>query len=228
MNNYLLNPSKYRSVYQSKVLILAVAGVIIAITSLPSYSEEGGEFLLFEPEDIANWTSSIAAGDAKLTEDVLVLISGKGGWGGGVASPWLAVDFAKSPVITIKVHKVSNNWVMKLGLYHQDNQWGPYIQGDTNKIGEFSYNLPDDLHSFPAGVNPPDPKKTEEGQIRVWGTGVQPWQVWVENVKMFYQNDLSDRPRFVDPELEKAYIAKHFPVAPCGKLSTLWGLIKKR
>jgi len=221
MKIYSSNPIKLRRFHLSGIVIVAC---IIAIASQFCYGEE---VLLFYADDITNWKSSIAAGEAQLTDDGFVVISGKGGWGGGVASPWLKVDFAKSPVLTIKVHKASNNWVIKLGLYHKDNQWGPYIQGDTNKIGEFSYNLPDELHGFPAGVDPPDPKDTEEAQIRVWGTGVADAKVWLENIKMFYQNDPNDRPRFVDPELEKAYIAKYFAVERRGKLSTSWGCIKK-
>jgi hypothetical protein len=227
MDTYLRNSIRLMRITLSNALVLAIAGIITVTASQLCYSEGEGDFLLFEAGDIADWESSIAPGEAKLTEDGLALISGIGGWGGGVASPWLEVDFAKSPAITIKVHDVSSNWVLKLGLYHQDGQWGPYIQGDTNTIGEFSYELPGDLHSFPEGVNPPDPKGIEEVQIRIWGVGVPDAWVSVESINMFYKDAPDDRPRFVDPELEKAYAAKYSPVQPRGKLITSWALVKK-
>ena len=205
-------------------LIFVMAVIIMAITPQICYSQE--EEVLFAAADIADWESSIAAGEAALTDDGFALVSAAGGWGGGVASPWLNVDFAKSPVLTIKIHEVSNNWTLKLGLNQQDDQWGPYIQGDTANVNEFSYNLPGVLSNFPEGVEPPDPEGTGDVQIRIWATGAGDAEIWVESISMFYQDDPNDRPRFVDPGLEAAYAGKSSPVEPLGKLNTLWGFIK--
>jgi hypothetical protein len=208
-------------------LVFAIPILLIGVIPAFCYGQAGEEELFFGAEDIANWKSSIAAGQAELTDDGLALVSGAGGWGGGVSSPWLTVDFAKSPVIVIKVAGVSNNWVLKLGLNQDDSAWGPYIQGDTGITGEFTYNLPGDLNSFPDGVEPPDPEGVSDVQIRIWGVGDGTAKVSVESIRIFYEDDPDDRPRFVDPELEKAY-GQSSSVEAYGKLITLWAVMKQK
>jgi len=216
-----------RSVSKSsmRLLIFAMAAIITVITPQICYGQEG-KVLLFEAADIAEWVSSIAPGTAELTDDGFALVSSIGGWGGGVASPWLEVDFARSLVLIIKVHDISDNWTLKLAFNQRDDQWGPYIQGDNPNAGEFSYDLPDALNSFPGGVEPPDPEDTADVQIRIWGTGAEEAKVWVESIILFYKDDPNDRPRFIDPELEEAYAGENSPVEPRAKLNTFWGAIK--
>ena len=210
--------------YRCSVPVVAVAlGFLMML--MPQLCQAQEE-LLFGPEDIATWKSSIAAGQVEL-DDGLAVISGGGGWGGGVASPWLSIDLAKLPVLTITVEKISHQWVLKLGLDQKDDAWGPYIQGDTGTLGEQSYNLPEALKDFPAGVEPPDADQSIDGQIRVWGVGDGGAKVWVSSIRLIYEGDPNDRPRFVDPELEAAYVAETFAVEPLEKLSTRWASLKQ-
>lgn len=212
-----------RYLFPLNILILVIFSLVL---SQLCYSQEGEEGLFFLAEDIATWKSSIAAGSVELADEGHAIVAGAGGWGGGVASPWIAVDFAESPVLVINVLQTNNNWTLKLGLYQQDDQWGPYIQGDTAAVGEFSYKLPDALNGYPDGVDAVDPKATEDVQIRIWGTGAGNAQVWVESISIYYPENPADRPRFVDPELEKAYSDKNMAIESSGKLITLWGFIK--
>ncbi|NIK78096.1 hypothetical protein FHS15_003234 [Paenibacillus castaneae] len=58
---------------------------------------------------------------------------------GGVSSPFMTVDFAQNPVLTVDIADVTDQW--SIMLYMRGQQEGLVVQAPTSSIGKASYDL---------------------------------------------------------------------------------------
>ncbi|WP_424768721.1 hypothetical protein [Paenibacillus sp. sgz302251] len=103
---------------------------------------------------------------------------------GGVGSPFMLVDFAQNPGLSVDIASVTNQW--SLMLYIRGQKEGLLLQAPTDQTGQVSYNLRDALKEANSQLELDDPV-----EMQVWflAEGDEKANFGVRSFELAYEDD---------------------------------------
>ncbi|MGF7048222.1 hypothetical protein J2T13_002729 [Paenibacillus sp. DS2015] len=105
---------------------------------------------------------------------------------GGVSSPFMNVDIAQNPMLTVDIASITNQW--SLMLYMRGQNEGMLLQAPTDLVGKASYNLRDKMKEAY-----PQLQVDEMVEMQLWliAEGAEKANVGVHSLELAYEENRS-------------------------------------